>query len=61
MRAGEVGAERLFDNDAPPRAIVRAVLARRAFLSQAGLAEMTADRREARRRRGKIKQAIAAR
>jgi len=59
MRARKVGAERLFDDDAPPRAVTRAIGA--VLPRQAGLAEMTADRREACRRCGEIKQAIAAR
>src|SRR5262249_54580028 len=68
VRARKIGAERFFDDDAPPRAVTRAfsravpaVFPRRAFLRQAGLAEMTPDRREASRRCGQIKQAIAAR
>ena len=50
-RRREIGAERLFDDDAPPGAVL---LAR-----QPGLAEMCSDRREAGRRRRQIKQAIA--
>src|SRR5262249_32880528 len=60
MRAGKVGAERLFNDDPPPRVVARAVVGA-VFQRQAGLAEMTTDRREARRRRGEIKKAIAAR
>jgi hypothetical protein len=64
MRAGEVGTKRLFDDHAPPRAVTRAVtraVIRAVFPRQAGLTKMNADRCEAGRRRGKIKQAIAAR
>src|SRR5262249_4870344 len=60
MRAGKVGAERLFNDEPPPRVVARAVVGA-VFQRQAGLAEMTTDRREAGRRRGEIEQAIAAR
>ena len=50
-RRGEIGAERLLDDDAPPGAVF---LAR-----QAGFAEMTADRRKAGGRRRQIEQPIA--
>ena len=50
-RGSEIGAERLLDDDAPPGAVV--------LPRQAGLAEMAADRREARRRRCQIEQPIA--
>ena len=50
-RGGEIGAERLLDDDAPPGAVV--------FARQAGFAEMAADRGKARRRRRQIKQPVA--
>ena len=50
MGAGEIGAERLFDDDTPPRAV---------FPCQTRLAEMTTNRSEPRRRCCQIKQPIA--
>ena len=51
LRRGEIGAERLFDDDAPPSAVF--------FARQAGFAEMAADRRKGGRRRRQIEQAVA--
>src|ERR1700720_4409853 len=50
-RRGEIGAERLFDNDASPCAV--------GLARQSRLAEMTADRRKTGRRRRQIEQAVA--
>ena len=49
---GEVGAERLFDHQPPPRAV--------GLLQQTGAAELAADRRECIRRRCQIEQPVAA-
>ena len=50
-RGGEVGAERLFDDDAPPGAVL--------FAGEAGLPKTAADRHEGRRRRRQIEQPVA--
>src|SRR5580693_4329812 len=50
-RRSEIGTERLFDDDAPPGAVI--------FTRQPRLAEMAADRRETGRRRRQIEQAVA--
>ena len=49
----QVVAERLLDDEAPPRVV--------AFRQQAGLAELAGDHGELRRRRGEIEQHVAAR
>src|SRR5215467_2561107 len=49
----QIGAERLFDDDAPPCPILLA--------GEAGSPQLAADRRESRGRRGDIEQTIAAR
>ena len=56
--AGEIGAKRLFDDDAPPRTLTRSINAA-VFPGKTGFAEMTANRRESGRWRGEVKQAIA--
>src|SRR5580693_313028 len=50
-RRPKICAKRLFDDDAPPRAV--------GLASQARLAEVTADRRKPGRRRRQIEQTIA--
>ncbi len=51
---GQVGAERLFDHQPPPRALIFV------FVQQTGAAEFAADRRERVWRRRQIEQAVAA-
>src|SRR5262249_60230211 len=49
----QMGADRLFDDDAPPCPVLLA--------GQAGSSQLAADRRESRGRRGDIEQTVAAR